>query len=103
MAIPQRTVKDIHTNSGRVDQISQPYRAFMRISALEMEKARRGMERKSAMQRIKDIDARFREIGAEKKALLETLCERDQKILMESGSEPEEESRQTLAGFPINY
>jgi hypothetical protein len=39
----------------------------MRISALEMEKARRGLERKSAMQRIKDIDARFREIGAEKK------------------------------------
>ena len=103
MAIPQRTVKDIHTNSGRVDQISVPYRAFMRISVLEMEKARRGLERKSAMQRIKDIDARFREIGAEKKALLETLCERDQKILMESGSEPEEESRQTLAGFPINY
>ena len=103
MAIPQRTVKDIHTNSGRVDRISVPYRAFMRISVLEMEKARRGLERKSAMQRIKDIDARFREIGAEKKALLETLCERDQKILMESGSEPEEESRQTLAGFPINY
>jgi hypothetical protein len=103
MAIPQRTVKDIHTNSGRVYQISQPYRAFMRISALEMEKARRGLERKSAMQRIKDIDARFREIGAEKKVLLERLCERDQKILMESGSEPEEEPRQTLAGFQIKY
>lgn len=103
MAIPRRTVKDIHTNSGRVDQISVPYRAFMRISALEMEKARRGLERKSAMQRIKDIDARFREIGAEKKALLETLCERDQKVLMESGREPEEEPRQTLAGFQIKY
>lgn len=103
MAIPQRTVKDIHTNSGRVDQISQPYRAFMRISALEMEKARRGMERKSAMQRIHQIDARFREIGLEKKVLLEALSEQDRKILMESGSEPEEEPRRTFAGFQIKY
>jgi len=103
MGIPQRTVKDIHTHSGRVDQISQPYRAFMRISALEMEKARRGMERKSAMQRIHQIDARFREIGAEKKVLLEALSEQDQKILSESGSKPEDVPRQTLAGFQIKY
>ena len=103
MGIPQRTVKDIHTNSGRVDQISQPYRAFMRISALEMEKARRGMERKSAMQRIHQIDARFREIGSEKKVLLEALSEQDQKILSESGSGPEDEPRRILTGFQIKY
>jgi len=103
MAIPQRTVKDIRTNSGRVDQISQPYRAFMRISALEMEKARRGMERKSAMQRIHQIDARFLEIGSEKKVLLEALSGQDQKTLMDSGSEPEGEPRQALTGFQIKY
>jgi len=103
MAIPKRTVKDIHTNSGRVDQISVPYRAFMRISALEMEKARRGMERKSAMERIDQIDARFREIEGEKKVLLGALCEQDQKILLESGSEPEDEPRQILTGFQIKY
>jgi hypothetical protein len=103
MAIPKRTVKDIHTNSGRVDQISVPYRAFMRISALEMEKARRGLERKSAMQRIKDIDTRFREIGAEKKVLLDAVCERDQNILMKSGSEPEEAPGKSPAGFQIKY
>lgn len=103
MAIPQRTVKDIHTNSGRVDQISQPYRVFMRISALEMEKARRGMERKSAMERIHQIDERFREIGSEKKVLLEALSAQDQKILMEPGSEPEEEPRQIPTGFQIRY
>ncbi len=103
MGIPQRTVKDIHTNSGRVDRISQPYRAFMRISALEMEKARRGMERKSAMERIDQIDARFREIEGEKKVLLGVLCEQDRKSLLESGSEPEEEPCHSLAGFQIKY
>ena len=103
MGIPQRTVKDIHTHSGRVDQISQPYRAFMRISALEMEKARRGMERKSAMERIDQIDARFREIEGGKKVLLEALCEQDRKSLLESGSEPEEVPSNSLAGFQIKY
>ncbi len=103
MGIPQRTVKDIHTHSGRVDQISQPYRAFMRISALEMEKARRGMERKSAMERIDQIDARFREIEGEKKVLMEALCEQDRKSLLESGSKPEEDPRDSPAGFQIKY
>ncbi|MBI5419293.1 MAG: hypothetical protein HZA60_04325 [Deltaproteobacteria bacterium] len=103
MAITKRTANDIRTNSGRVDQISVPYRAFMRIGALEMEKARRGLERKSAMQRIKDIDARFREIEAEKAALLETMGGRDRKASMESGSEPVEELRQTPKGFQIKY
>jgi len=76
MAIPKRTIcslQDIRTNSGKVDLLSEPYRAFMRISALEMEKARRGKERTSAMHRVKQIDARFREIEKEKAFLLEGL------------------------------
>ena len=39
----------------------------MRISCLEMEKERRGKERQSAVKRVKEISARFREIEAEKK------------------------------------
>jgi len=76
MAIPKRIIRDsqtIRTNSGKVDLLSEPYRAFMRISALEMEKARRGKERESAMQRVKQIDARFREIEKEKANLLRGL------------------------------
>lgn len=103
MAVPGRTVKDIRTNSGRVDQISQPYRAFMRISALEMEKARRGMERKSAMERIDQIDARFREIEGEKKVLLGALGELDRKSLLEPGSEREEAPLKSSTGFQIKY
>ncbi len=76
MAIPKRTIRgvqSIRTNSGKVDIFSEPYRAFMQISALEMEKARRGKERDSAMQRVRQIDARFREIEKEKTYLLKGL------------------------------
>jgi len=76
MAIPKRTVRgvrDIRTYSGKVDIFSEPYRAFMQISALEMEKARRGQERESAVQRVRQIDARFREIEKEKAYLLKGL------------------------------
>jgi hypothetical protein len=45
----------------------------MKIACLEMEKVRRGKERGSARQRMADIDARLKEIEAEKAALLQAL------------------------------
>ena len=66
-------LQDIRTLSGNVDMVFEPYRAYMKISCLEMEKARRGNERKSALHRLKNIDARFKEISEEKKALLRSL------------------------------
>jgi hypothetical protein len=71
-----RGLQDIQTISGRVDMVSEPYRAFMRITALEMEKERRGRERRGAIQRVQNIDTRFRDIEAEKDALLTFLGER---------------------------
>lgn len=79
MAIPIKTVRrlqDIRTLAGMVDQAATPYRAFMRLSCLEMEKFRRGKERESAMHRVNNIDARFADIEAEKSSLLEALGER---------------------------
>jgi len=78
MVIPKRTIPirgltDIRTLSGSVDQAAIPYRAYMKISCLEMEKLRRGKERESAEHRMKNIDARFQEIEAEKAALLQAL------------------------------
>jgi hypothetical protein len=78
MAIPQRNTRglqDIRTLSGQVDQTFLPYKAYLRIGCLEMEKARRGVERSSALSRVSNIDARFQEIEAEKAALLEALRE----------------------------
>jgi len=76
MAIPRRTIRgvqSIRTNSGKVDIFHEPHRAYMQISCLEMEKVRRSKERESAMQRVRQIDARFREIEKEKAYLLKGL------------------------------
>jgi hypothetical protein len=61
--------------SGKVDLKSTPYRAYMQITCLEMEKARRDSERQSASRRIAEIDARMRDIEAEKAAILKSLSE----------------------------
>lgn len=73
MAIPRRGLRDIRTHSGRVDQITLPSRAYLKLGCLEMEKERRGKERSSARQRMADIDARLKEIEAEKAAVLQAL------------------------------
>ena len=61
--------------SGRVDKKSAPYRAYMQITCLEMEKARRGSERNSAIRRIAEVDNRLQEIEVEKAAILKALSE----------------------------
>jgi hypothetical protein len=71
-----RSVKDIRTHSGRVDRTDVPYMAFMKISCLEMERARSEQERRSAMTRIGNIDSRLAEIENEKEGLLVRLGER---------------------------
>ncbi|MGO9571172.1 MAG: hypothetical protein ACLP5H_26905 [Desulfomonilaceae bacterium] len=73
-----RGLRDIRTRSGRVDRVGIPYMAYMNISCLEMEKARREKERLSALGRITSIDKRLREIEAEKDLLLKKLGERTQ-------------------------
>ena len=76
MSVPTkniRGVQSIRTYSGKVDQIGHSYKAYMRISCLEMEKYRRGQERESAMHRVNNIDERFRQIEVEKAALMQTL------------------------------
>lgn len=76
MAISSRTIRglqDIRTHSGRVREASIPHKAFMRLSCLEMEKFRRAKERESAITRVKNIDARFRDIDAEKTVILNAM------------------------------
>lgn len=74
MAIPRKTMRDIRTLSGRVDRIAHPYMAYMQITCLEMEKARRGRERASALQRVDLINERLRAIETEKAVLLRALA-----------------------------
>lgn len=104
MAIPRRGLREIRTLSGRVDQLSLPYRAYMKMACLEMEKARRGREKKSASQRVADIDARLKEIETDKKALLQALEGRNSgKPIAVPGFELKPALRRGASGFKLRY
>jgi len=80
MSVPPRTIKglqDIASHSGRAGEEAIPHKAYMRLSCLEMEKFRRARERQSAMVRVGNIDARFREIDAEEAMILRVMKEQD--------------------------
>ena len=109
MSIPKRTVRgvrNIRTHMGRrTEQVADPYQTFLRISMLEMEKARRGKERESAMFRVGEIDARFREIETEKAELLAVM---DKKGGLRSddnasGVESKPAKHHGTKGFKIRY
>ena len=65
-----RSMQDIRPLSGRGDQLSHHYKVYMKVACLELEKFRRGQEKRSALFRLENIDARFKEIEAEKADLL---------------------------------
>ncbi len=100
-----RGLQDIRTLAGRVDQAAVPYKAFMKLSALEMEKLRRGEEKASALHRVKNIDTRFQEIEKEKAGLLEVLEGRDPAVSL--GNNPRKpvksQPRRCTGGLKIRY
>ncbi len=76
MGIPRKTMRDIKTISGRVDRIANSYMAYMQITCLEMEKARKAREQASVQTRLDDLKTRLQEIDSEKSSLLRALSER---------------------------
>jgi hypothetical protein len=109
MAIPKsniRGLQDIRTLSGRVDQTSFAYKAYMKIACLEMEKVRRGKERESASFRVKNIDARVKEIEDEKASLLQAQAKRDKERptdARDSGPNPEPPPLRSTRGLRLRY
>jgi len=67
---PVRGMRSIRTLGSKADSNTTPYKAYMRLFTLELEKSRRQQERKSAAQRVQNIDTRFREIEVEEAELL---------------------------------
>ena len=100
-----RGVRDIRTHAGKVDNSSEPYRIYMKVSMLEMEKARRAKEKESAMRRVREIDARFREIGREKNKLLKDCVNlnTDKATTRESKDTPRSRVHNVSKGFKIKY
>lgn len=68
-----RGVQDIKTLSARVDEGTTPYKAYMKLSLLEMEKFRREKEKASALERVRLIDQRFKDIEVEKQKIITAL------------------------------
>lgn len=77
MASRIKGVSNLRTLSGKIGQVAVPYRAYMQITCLEMEKARRNSERQGASRLITEVDSRLREIETEKVRILESLSELD--------------------------
>ena len=68
-----RGVTDIRTHSGTPDQVIVPYKAYMAITALEMEKFRRETECHNLTTRLNSVSAHLRRIDTEKTTLLDRL------------------------------
>ena len=93
-----RSVRDIRTYSGRVDAGSIPYLAYMKISCLEMEKARREKERNSALARVRNIDSRIHDIDTERDLILRNLQQHQD--AEQSGLSKNGGTRQRIGNIP---
>ena len=68
-----RGLRELRTLPGRVNEAVMPHRAHMKLACLEMEKARRRIERNSVVDRLREIDSRIRDIDAEEAAIRRTM------------------------------
>lgn len=102
-----RGVQDIRTLSASVDEGTIPYKAYMKLSILEMEKYRRGKEKTSALERVRYIDQRFKDIEKERQeifAALEGKAEGRRRVLPDAEQVPATTAPRTTAGpFKIKY
>lgn len=62
---PSRGLSDLRTLTGRTDKSIPAHKAYLRMSFLELERARRSLELRAATDRSDAIHARFREIDKE--------------------------------------
>ena len=103
MATPPRGLRDIRTLSGRANETLHPHMAYMRITCLEMERARRSKERASATRLVEKINARFKEIDAEKDRLLRAMGERNGPRPAAEDAIPKPRPRGPATGLKFRY
>ena len=68
-----RGLRDIRTNVDRIDQFIAPYKGYLRIGSLEMERARKLTERGNLAERLRVIEERCRQLDAEKKLIMRII------------------------------
>ncbi len=69
----QRSLNVLRSLSGAAHQAMAPHAAYMKITTIELEKMRLGKARDHALRRMGEIDARLRELDAQKAALLSAM------------------------------
>jgi hypothetical protein len=69
----QRSLNVLRSLSGSAHQAMAPHAAYMKITTIELEKMRLGRAREHALRRMAEIDARLRELEAQKAALLSAM------------------------------
>jgi len=103
-----RGASNIRSSAGRRTRAAVPkqyrqHELFMQVTCLEMEKARRGVERAAAANRVSDIDTRLVAIDQERESLLSQLAELGALTAAPNFS-PDAPSRPaTMGGFRIQY
>jgi len=101
-----RGVQDIRTRSGSADEDALPYKAYMKLSILEMEKFRRGKEKTNALEMVHHIDQRFLDIEAERQKIMTALEAKGIRRRRLPGLEelpPTASPRTTTGPFKIKY
>lgn len=98
MSRPRRGLQNIRTLSGRVKKATLAHEAYLRISHIEMEKARKTQESEKARQLVAEIAARVQEIEAEKDDLLRAMGERQHR-----GGRDRPEPQKRSGIFKIRY
>jgi len=101
---PHRGLQDIRTMSERISDADNPQRKYLALAMLELERARRNTEKRSASQRVANINQRLADIAAEQTELLAAAeAELDASVLakrlglaLPADSESEE-------GFKLSY
>lgn len=70
---PTRGVADLRTLTGLADKRTPAYKAYLRISFLELERARHGQEIGALRRRLDFMTNRCREIDAETRKILASM------------------------------
>jgi len=73
-ARPSRGLGDLRTLTGRSDVQIPAYKAYLRISFLELERARHAQEMRTTGDRLETMRARCREIDAETAEILASVA-----------------------------
>ena len=69
----QRSLSVLRALSGNASKAMAPHAAYMKITTLELEKLRLNKARQHALRRVEEIDARLRDLDAQKAALLSAM------------------------------